>query len=266
MDVEERKTSSTFRRLIYTSVQFGAAWLNSKALIFLWNSLKPQFHDHFENLPWAGFYSFGCNGLLDGGNYAVYIKCVFLLASFECVCMRVVNILVLDVRLCLPHVTVNPKAVAAVTQGVDGGPGFSGLVVHTNTSLGLLFPSMFDAMSWGRGWQGKGRWRGLREETKWVKEIHSDWFGRVKGTVRESSSTSFYSFINSSDAQTTCFLLCVCLLGWGGEWGQVHMCMDVHVRCCLRWRSQTHADTGRDLQWEHSVSQCPHITSSHPSF
>lgn len=34
-----------------------------------------------------------------------------------------------------------------VTRGVDGGPGLSGLVVHTNTSLGLLFPSMFDAMS-----------------------------------------------------------------------------------------------------------------------
>lgn len=36
-----------------------------------------------------------------------------------------------------------------MTQGVDGGPGLSGLVVQTNTSLGLLLPSMFDAMSCG---------------------------------------------------------------------------------------------------------------------
>lgn len=34
-----------------------------------------------------------------------------------------------------------------MTQGVDGGPGFSGLVVQTSTSLGLLFPSVFDAIS-----------------------------------------------------------------------------------------------------------------------
>lgn len=47
----------------------------------------------------------------------------------------------------VPHVTVNPYGVAAVAHGVDGGPGLSGLVVHTNTSLGLLFPSAFDAMS-----------------------------------------------------------------------------------------------------------------------
>lgn len=50
----------------------------------------------------------------------------------------------------LPHLTVNPLGVAAVTQGVDGGPGLSGLVVQTRTSLGLLFPSMFDAMSCSR--------------------------------------------------------------------------------------------------------------------
>lgn len=50
----------------------------------------------------------------------------------------------------LPHLTVNPLGVAAVTQGVDGGPGLSGLVVQTSTSLGLLFPSMFDAMSCSR--------------------------------------------------------------------------------------------------------------------
>lgn len=34
-----------------------------------------------------------------------------------------------------------------MTRGVDGGPGLSGLVVQTNTSLGLLFPSTFDAIS-----------------------------------------------------------------------------------------------------------------------
>lgn len=47
-----------------------------------------------------------------------------------------------------------------MTQGVDGGPGLSGLVVQTNTSLGLLFPSMFDAMSC-RG--GDGRNGGLKK-------------------------------------------------------------------------------------------------------
>lgn len=58
-----------------------------------------------------------------------------------------------------------------VTQGVDGGPGLSGLVVHTNTSLGLLFPSMFDAMSCRGGDKGhkerrmneKGEGEGDRE-------------------------------------------------------------------------------------------------------
>lgn len=39
---------------------------------------------------------------------------------------------------------------------MDGGPGLSGLVVQTNTSLGLLLPSMFDAMSCGRGEGGGG--------------------------------------------------------------------------------------------------------------
>lgn len=70
--------------------------------------------------------------------------------SFPCQCVCV----------CLPHVTVNPQGVAAVTQGVDGGPGLSGLVVHTNTSLGLLFPSMFDAMSYREGGQENKRREG----------------------------------------------------------------------------------------------------------
>lgn len=50
-----------------------------------------------------------------------------------------------------------------MTQGVDGGPGLSGLVVHTNTSLGLLFPSVFDAMSCK---EGNGQCEGLTYEGK----------------------------------------------------------------------------------------------------
>lgn len=53
-----------------------------------------------------------------------------------------------------------------MTQGVDGGPGLSGLVVHTNTSLGLLFPSMFDAMSCRDGQNAR-----LEEGTCKVNEI-----------------------------------------------------------------------------------------------
>lgn len=48
-----------------------------------------------------------------------------------------------------------------MTQGVDGGPGLSGLVVQTNTSLGLLFPSMFDAMSCRRETAEVKEWTGL---------------------------------------------------------------------------------------------------------
>lgn len=44
---------------------------------------------------------------------------------------------------------------------MDGGPGLSGLVVHTSTSLGLLLPSTFDAISCGRA-KGEG-------ETKFKK-------------------------------------------------------------------------------------------------
>lgn len=42
----------------------------------------------------------------------------------------------------------------------------SGLVVHTNTSLGLLFPSMFDAMSYREGGRKtKGMKEGRKEES-----------------------------------------------------------------------------------------------------
>lgn len=51
-----------------------------------------------------------------------------------------------------------------MTQGADGGPGLSGLVVQTSTSLGLLFPSVFDAMSCR---ESRGRVRkGLRAKEK----------------------------------------------------------------------------------------------------
>lgn len=35
-------------------------------------------------------------------------------------------------------------------MGLVGGPGLSGLVVQTNTSLGELFPSTLEANSWGK--------------------------------------------------------------------------------------------------------------------
>lgn len=80
-----------------------------------------------------------------------------------------------------------------MTQGVDGGPGLSGLVVHTSTSLGLLFPSMFDAMSCrdGNGQHGglkggqckvnKRKWKERRGKQRGQKgSIH-----RKYGMVRE---------------------------------------------------------------------------------
>ena len=64
----------------------------------------------------------------------------------------------------LPQVTVNPYGVTLVTHGVDGGPGLSGLVVQTSTSLGLLRPSMLDAVSCeGRG---EGRVRNRIQELR----------------------------------------------------------------------------------------------------
>ena len=63
-----------------------------------------------------------------------------------------------------------------MTQGVDGGPGLSGLVVQTNTSLGLLFPSVFDAMScrWERRGQNGGlkcvRREKIRQDRTWRKD------------------------------------------------------------------------------------------------
>lgn len=33
-------------------------------------------------------------------------------------------------------------------RGLVGGPGLSGLVVHTKTSLGQLFPSILEAVSY----------------------------------------------------------------------------------------------------------------------
>lgn len=69
----------------------------------------------------------------------------------------------------LPQVTVNPKGVAAATQGVDGGPGLSGLVVQTSTSLGLLFPSVFEAISYKGGAIG-----GFRENDCRLKQMYTD--------------------------------------------------------------------------------------------
>lgn len=97
----------------------------------------------------------------------------------------------LSVLRSLPHLTVNPLGVAAVTQGVDGGPGLSGLVVQTSTSLGLLFPSMFDAMSCSRRENGRKKW------TKQYRRSYST--GRKKqkhlpeGQEPVFSSTSIYS-------------------------------------------------------------------------
>lgn len=55
-----------------------------------------------------------------------------------------------------------------MTQGADGGPGLSGLVVQTSTSLGLLFPSVFDAISCGesRGRVRKGQRKGTERSGK----------------------------------------------------------------------------------------------------
>lgn len=61
-----------------------------------------------------------------------------------------------------------------MTQGAEGGPGLSGLVVHTSTSLGLLFPSVFDAIScrestWGvrKGLRAKGKAQRRQQKGKY---------------------------------------------------------------------------------------------------
>lgn len=62
--------------------------------------------------------------------------------------------------------TVKPYGVAAVTHGVDGGPGLSGLVVQTSTSLGLLLPSVFEATSCERQAVGEEGEKGGRAEQR----------------------------------------------------------------------------------------------------
>lgn len=94
----------------------------------------------------------------------------------------------LSVLWSLPHLTVNPLGVAAVTQGVDGGPGLSGLVVQTRTSLGLLFPSMFDAMSCSRRENGRKKW------TKQYRRSYST--GRKNKTKTSSWKTGASIFLN----------------------------------------------------------------------
>lgn len=48
----------------------------------------------------------------------------------------------------IPHLTLKPFDVTGpLMRGLVGGPGLSGLVVQTRTSLGQLFPSMLDAVS-----------------------------------------------------------------------------------------------------------------------
>lgn len=51
----------------------------------------------------------------------------------------------------LPHFTLKPwDVIGPLTTGLVGGPGRSGLVVQTNTSLGELFPSTLEANSWNK--------------------------------------------------------------------------------------------------------------------
>ena len=51
----------------------------------------------------------------------------------------------------LPHFTLKPwDVIGPLMMGLVGGPGLSGLVVQTNTSLGELFPSTLEANSWGK--------------------------------------------------------------------------------------------------------------------
>ena len=78
------------------------------------------------------------------------------------------------VFVCLPQVMVKPYDVVVVTRGGEGGPGLSGQVVHTNTSLGLLPPSTLDAISCresererrGRERRGSGRRKTERERER----------------------------------------------------------------------------------------------------
>lgn len=52
---------------------------------------------------------------------------------------------------CLPHLTLKPwDVIGPLMIGLVGGPGLSGLVVQTKTSLGELFPSTLEANSWNK--------------------------------------------------------------------------------------------------------------------